>query len=57
MHPTAYQMLSLISWRQSGVWVDELQVNQLLDAPFCSLMAGECTDAAIVEELSIFVVG
>ena len=37
-----------------GVWVDELRVNQLLDAPFFSLMADECTDIATIEKLSIF---
>ena len=36
-----------------GVRVDELQVNQLLDAPFCSPMAEECTDIATAEELSL----
>ena len=43
MHPTTHQILSPISWRQSDrVWVYELQVNQLLDAPFSRL--DECTD-------------
>ena len=37
-----------------GVWVDELQINQLLGALFFSLMADECTDVAIIEELSIY---
>ena len=37
-----------------GVWVDELQINQLLGAPFFSLMADECTDIATIEELSIY---
>ena len=36
------------------VQVDELQVNQLLDAPFFSLMADECIAIATVEELSFF---
>lgn len=36
-----------------GVWVDELQIHQLLDTPFFSLMADECTDIATIEELSI----
>ena len=40
--------------RAIGIWVDELQVNQLLDAPFFRLMAEECTDIATVEELSLF---
>ena len=37
-----------------GVWVDELQVTQLLVAPFFSLMADEWTDIATVDELSVF---
>ena len=37
-----------------GVWVDELQINQLLGAQFFSLMADECTDIATIEELSIY---
>ena len=37
-----------------GVWVDELRINQLLGAPFFSLMADECTDVPTIEELSIF---
>ena len=37
-----------------GVCVDELQINQLLGAPFFSLMADECTDIATIEELSIY---
>ena len=45
-------MLSPISWRQSES--DELQVNRLLDAPFFSLMADECTSIATVLELSLF---
>ena len=40
-----------------GVWVDELRINQLLGAPFFSLLTDECTDIATIEELSIFVVG
>ena len=32
-----------------GVWVDELQLHQLLDAPYFSLMADECTDIAVIE--------
>ena len=36
-----------------GVWVDELQVTQLLVAPFFSLMADEWTDIATVDELSV----
>ena len=38
-----------------GIWVDELQVQQLLDAQYFSLMADECTDIANIEEH--FVVG
>ena len=37
-----------------GVWVDELQINQVRDAPFFSLMADECVDVANIEELSVF---
>ena len=29
-------------------------INQLLGAPFFSLMADECTDVATIEKLSIF---
>ena len=39
------------------MWVDVLQINQLLDAPFFSLMAEECTDIATVQDLSLFVAG
>ena len=31
-----------------------MQINQLLGAPFFSLMADKCTDVATIEELSIF---
>ena len=55
MHLTPHQWLSLIS-EAIGVWVDQLQVNQLLDAPFSRLMAEECTDIATVGELSFFFV-
>ena len=37
-----------------GVWVDKLQIYQLLGAPFFSLMANKCTDIATIEELSSF---
>ena len=37
-----------------GVWVDEFRINQLLGAPFFSLMADECTDVATIEEVSLF---
>ena len=37
-----------------GVWVDELLVNQLLDAQYFSLMADKCADIANIEELSIY---
>ena len=37
-----------------GVWVDELQVNQVRNAPFFSLMADECVDVANIEELSVY---
>ena len=40
-----------------GVWVDELQVNKLLNAPFFSLMADDCTDIVTVDELSFFIIG
>ena len=53
MLPISHQMLSLIS-QSIGVWPDELQVKQLLDVPFFSLMADACTDIASLEELSLF---
>ena len=31
-----------------------MQINQLLGAPFFSLMADKCTDVATIEELSSF---
>ena len=31
-----------------GVWIDELRINQLLGAPFFTLMADECTDIATI---------
>ena len=37
-----------------GVWVDELQVNRVCNAPFFSLMADECVDVANIEELSVY---
>ena len=37
-----------------GVWVDELQVNQVQNAPFFSLMGDECVDVANIEELSVY---
>ena len=37
-----------------GVWVDELQVNMVCNAPFFSLMADECVDVANIEELSVY---
>ena len=37
-----------------GVWVDELQVNRVCNAPFFSLMAEECVDVANIEELSLY---
>lgn len=37
-----------------GIWIDEIQIKNLLAAPFFSLMADECTDVATIEELSIF---
>ena len=39
------------------VWVNELQVNQVCNAPFFSLMADECVDVANIEELSVYCVG
>ena len=38
----------------TGVWVDELRINQLLGAQFFGLMADECTDVATIAELSTF---
>ena len=37
-----------------GVWVEELQVNRVRNAPFFSLMADECVDVANIEELSVY---
>ena len=37
-----------------GVWVDELQVNRVRNAPFFSLMADECVDVANIEEISVY---
>ena len=53
MHPTPHQMLLPISWRRSEYGLTSCQVNQLLDAPFFSLMADEGTDIANVEEISL----
>ena len=38
----------------TGVWVDELQVNRVRNAPFFSLMADEYVDVANIEELSVY---
>ena len=35
------------------VWVDELQVNHLHDAPFLSQITDECTDNATAKELAL----
>ena len=40
----------LIFFEAVGVWVDELQVNQVCNAPFFSFMADECVDVANTEE-------
>ena len=37
-----------------GVWVEELQVNSVRNAPFFSLMADVCVDVANIEELSVY---
>ena len=37
-----------------GVWVDELQVNRVCNAPFFSLMAEVCVDVVNIEELSVY---
>ena len=37
-----------------GVWVDELQVNRVRNAPFFSLTADECVNVANIEELSVY---
>ena len=37
-----------------GVWVDELQVNQVCNATFFSLIADECVDVANIEELFVY---
>ena len=37
-----------------GVWVDELQVNQVRNAPFLSLMVDGCVDVANIEEKSVY---
>ena len=37
-----------------GVWVDELQVKRVRNAPFFNLMADECVDVANIEELSVY---
>lgn len=38
-------------------WTDWLLQKQLLDAPFFSLMADECTDIIVFQELSFTAVG
>ena len=50
MHLTLQQMPWLIFFEAVGVWVDELQVNQVCNAPFFSFMADECVDVANTEE-------
>ena len=37
-----------------GTWVEESLLKHLYQAPFYSIMANECTDVSIVEELSLF---
>ena len=37
-----------------SVWVEESLLTKLQQAPYYTLMADECTDVAIIEELSIF---
>ena len=37
-----------------GIWVNELQNSQVCNAPFFSLMADKCVDAANIEELSVY---
>ena len=37
-----------------GLWVEESLLKHLHQAPFYSIMADECTDISVVEELSIF---
>ena len=37
-----------------GLWVEESLVKRLCQAPFYSIMADECTDISVVEELSIY---
>ena len=44
MHYTPHQMAVTAFVEAVGVWVDELQVHQLLEAPLFSLMADECTN-------------
>ena len=40
------------------VWADELRINQLLGAPFFSMMADERTDVATIEfSITFFVIG
>ena len=40
-----------------GAWVDELWINQLLGAPFFSLMVDEWNDVATVKKTPFFDVG
>ena len=38
-----------------GTWIEESLLKYLQQAPFCSIMADECTDVStVVEELSLF---
>ena len=36
-----------------GTWVEESLLKRLHNAPFFSIMADECTDDTIIEELTI----
>ena len=56
MHYTPHQMAVTAFVEAVGVWIDELQVHQLLEAPLFSLMADECTDIAVLEELTFLCV-
>jgi len=51
MHPTLQQTDFV---KAIGEWTDRLLQKKLLDAPFFSLMADECTDIPVVQELSIY---
>ena len=37
-----------------GTWVEETLLKRLRQAPYYSIMADECTDVSIIEELSIY---